>query len=172
MLNGTHNYFLKLFQSICESPAFRQNTRSVETSRSEGGIQVRYPSQEFLDKSPVPAHLRRIGLSLISANSYNQQEVTELGFYFLRTGKLKLRVMSASLNLKKQWFPMHPQSTLRLGDAVTILETDGAWYRVKPDEGREGWIHSNLLLPKVFRLRSGYTGSGTSRGEGGGAGRG
>lgn len=36
-------------------------------------------------------------------------------------------------------------ATAQKGDKLTRLEKDGAWIKVKTDDGKTGWIHSNLV---------------------------
>ena len=50
------------------------------------------------------------------------------------------------------------------GAPIKVLYAHGSWLRVQY-RGREGWMHRNRLIPKIIRLSSGDTGTGTSRGE-------
>lgn len=54
--------------------------------------------------------------------------------------------------------------TMHRGAPVKILGWKGSWYRVRY-RGREGWVHRNRIITRRIHIRSGGTGTGTSRGE-------
>lgn len=62
-------------------------------------------------------------------------------------------------------------ASLRRGHRVKMVRAQGSWYLVSY-QGRQGWVHRNRVTKKVIKLKSGDTGTGTSRGEAELAGRG
>lgn len=83
---------------------------------------------------------------------------------------LSVRSLNAAMMAKPQFLGSSVAS-LRRGEKVKMLRAEGAWYLVSSN-GREGWIHSNRVTEQIIRMRTGDTGSGTSRGEAELAGRG
>ncbi|PLX18878.1 MAG: hypothetical protein C0601_03470 [Candidatus Muiribacterium halophilum] len=56
------------------------------------------------------------------------------------------RISVASANIRKGPSTSYSRiTTLRRGDIVTILATDGNWYRIKMEDGRTGYCHHNLI---------------------------
>ncbi|MBE0430685.1 MAG: SH3 domain-containing protein [Dehalococcoidia bacterium] len=129
-------------------------------------------SKRLIASSPLPPEVRRIGRGLISiGQSARRPDLIEYGHEFLRTGQLRLLSLRTNVMVKPQFVGVSVQH-LKRGAMVTVLDTDGSWYRVRTDEGTEGWVHSRGFLPQAVRLRSGPTGSGSTRGEQEHAGRG
>lgn len=69
----------------------------------------------------------------------------------------------ASLMYKPSFFGTRV-ATVYYGTPLVVLGKRGAWCHVR--SGRhEGWIRRIYLFPRVFKLRSGRTGTGTTAGE-------
>lgn len=83
---------------------------------------------------------------------------------------LSVRALSTRIMAKPQFLGVSV-SALRRGEKVKMVRAEGSWYLVQY-EGKEGWIHANRVSEKIIQMRSGDTGSGTSRGEAELAGRG
>jgi len=83
---------------------------------------------------------------------------------------LSIRSLNAKLMAKPQFLGPSVAS-LRRGHRVTMVKAQGSWYLVS-FRGRQGWVHRNRVTKKVIKLKSGDTGTGTSRGEAELAGRG
>jgi len=115
--------------------------------------------------SPLHPWVRSLGLHLIrEGQEMRKPDMVEYGREILRTGKLRVTSLSTNLTAKPAFVAVSLQ-TLKRGTPVTVLDTQGAWFRVRTDEGREGWVHYNRLKRQFIRLRSGETGSGSTRGE-------
>lgn len=83
---------------------------------------------------------------------------------------LSVRALNARLMAKPQFLGSSVAS-LRRGEKVRMVRSEGSWYLVSYN-GQQGWIHANRVTKQIIKLRSGDTGSGTSRGEAELAGRG
>ena len=46
-------------------------------------------------------------------------------------------------------------AALSYGDEVTVLETKGAWVKVKCKDGSEGWLHSSALTERKIKRTTG-----------------
>jgi hypothetical protein len=84
--------------------------------------------------------------------------------YFLKTGQLRVRSMGAAVMPKRSAMG-HRVALLRRGHAVDALALKGAWIHGRTLDGKEGWMHRCQLLPQIIILRSGETGSGSTRGN-------
>jgi hypothetical protein len=82
---------------------------------------------------------------------------------FIATGELPVISLRAAI-MRTPRFLGRTVAPLRRGNKVRVLDTKGSWLRVE-FKGKEGWLHRNRLFPPIIRLRSGATGSGTTRGE-------
>lgn len=112
-----------------------------------------------LSSSPLPRRLHKIGLALIQAGQRGNPKNPELekaGREFLRTGKLKMRALQAIVKKKPQALSPSVQN-LKRGEWVTVLDIQGSWYRIRTEQGREGFLPSNKLIPRTFTLRPGRT---------------
>ncbi|MHB1355406.1 MAG: SH3 domain-containing protein [Anaerolineae bacterium] len=110
--------------------------------------------------SPLSPDLRGVALGLIqSGREFGRPDVVLLGRTFLATGQLKVLTLQTGVMAKPQ-FLGHRVDLLRRGESVTVLERQAAWCKVLTKAGKIGWIHYNRLFPKLFRIRSGETGSG------------
>ena len=59
-----------------------------------------------------------------------------------------------------------PEGKIAYGDKVEIVETKGAWNRIRTSANQEGWIHSSSLTKKAVQMSSGgAVDTGASSGE-------
>jgi hypothetical protein len=115
--------------------------------------------------SPLPLHLRSLALGLIEAGRlYNNPRAVQIGRSFLRTGQLELLALQAGV-MEQPQFLGRRVALLRRGTPVTVLDKKESWMLVLTPDGKTGWMHSSRLIPKVYALRPGETGSGSTRGE-------
>jgi hypothetical protein len=80
-----------------------------------------------------------------------------------KTGKIRVVAIRARLMASPRFLGACVVE-LRRGADVTVLARKGSWVKVSYRQ-RVGWVHKNRIFPRVIRLSSGGTGSGTSRGE-------
>ena len=80
-----------------------------------------------------------------------------------KTGKIRVIALKVHLMNSPRFLGVC-LLTLRRGADVKVLARKGSWVKVSY-RARVGWLHKNRIFPRVIRLSSGGTGSGTSRGE-------
>ncbi len=127
-----------------------------------------------LSSSPLPRRLQGIGQALIQAGQSarpRRPELEQAGREFLRTGQLKMRGLQAGVMERPRFMGSSVQS-LKRGEWVTVLDTHGSWYKVRTEQGREGFVHSSRFVPRTVTLRPGSARGGSARGESEHGGRG
>ncbi len=80
-----------------------------------------------------------------------------------KTGRIRVIALRARVMASPQFFGTSLVD-LRRGADVKVLARKGSWVKVSYGQ-RVGWMHKNRLFPKVIRLGTGETGSGTTQGE-------
>jgi SH3-like domain-containing protein len=111
------------------------------------------------------AQSRTIGLSLIAAGQRSKPKnmgLVEAGHELIRTGRLKMKSLSARVGRKPR-FMCADVERLKRGDWVTVISIHGSWFQVRTSEGKEGFIHSNNFIHRRVRLRSADTHGGSAR---------
>lgn len=119
----------------------------------------------LVHKSPLKGSLKSFVDSRIAELRKTGRHKRVLAIFqrLKKTGRIRVNTLTASLMASPQFLGVC-LVRLRRGAEVTVLAQKGSWTKVCYRQ-RVGWIHRNRLFPKVIRLSSGDTGTGTSRGE-------
>jgi len=81
---------------------------------------------------------------------------------FPATHELPVRTLGTSIMAQPQ-FVGRRLTVVHRGNVVKVLRTAGSWYCVQAPNGVQGWMPRNHLWAFSPRLRSGDSGTGTSR---------